>query len=144
MTIEQLDLAPEVEAKARELQQAAPGVVFLSGRRTLEAQARAMSQNTVLNRQYIRETYTSSALVRALQRWVDTHPEARSEAEIAAGLLRLMKAMPEGVVQGLSKHLTGRAFDVQPHSCTVEAIEALEPHKFLQREANLVRWHVSW
>lgn len=142
--IDRLDLAPDVAQKALALKRHAPGVVFLSGRRTLEQQAKAMAANTVRNRRYIAATYHNSHAVRLLQNWVDQHREVKSRAGIAAGLTRIMRELPEAELLSISRHLTGRAFDLEPHSAPVSAVEALEPDLFLQHEGSLLRWHVQF
>ena len=144
LTIEQMNLDPLVKLKAQALRQSAPGVVFLSGRRTLEDQARAMAGNVMQNRQYIKNTYASSVASRELQTWIDDHPEAGTAESVAAGLLSVLRALPFGQASQISRHLTGRAFDLEPGSCTIAQVLALRPRLFLTHEAGLVRWHCQW
>lgn len=144
MTISELDLQPDVRAKAEELLRAQPHVVFTSGRRTIQDQARAMSQNVVQNRRYVAETYRASRIRDMLQRWLTAHPEAVTEAQIAAGFEHILSAVPATELRHLSAHLIGRAFDIQPHSASVGAVQALGPRQFLTHEAGLVRWHVGF
>jgi V8-like Glu-specific endopeptidase len=142
--IDRLNLEADVARKAKELRRRAPGVIFTSGRRDIARQARAMAGNVVLNRRWIEQTYRSSPAIRSLQQWVNSHPSADTVDEIANGLTALMRAMPQAQLMTISKHLSGRAFDVKPNSCPVSAIEALSPRQFLQREGGLVIWHVSF
>ncbi len=144
LQIEQLGLVPSVEAKARELQAKAPSVIFLSGRRTLEQQAHAMASNAALDRQYVGRTYAHSPIALRLQRWMNQNPHATDIEHIAAGFLFVMKQCPVSELHHLSRHLTGKAFDIAPHSAPVAVIEALEPELFLQHEGALVRWHINW
>jgi hypothetical protein len=144
MTIPEMDLEPEVEAKARRLKATAPKAEFLSGRRTREAQSRAMAQNVARNREYIRLTYQDTSWTRAMQTWVDQQPRHISTEALAAGLLAIIERMPEADLPHLSLHLIGRAFDVKPGSCTEAQIMALQPGRFLTHEAGLVRWHCQW
>jgi hypothetical protein len=141
--IASLNLAPDVAKKARELNKHAPSVRFTSGRRDIAKQARAMANNIVHNRKWIEQTYRSTAAIRALQQWVDAHPSADTN-EIATGLAQVMKGMPSAQQMGISRHLSGRAFDVQPNSCPESAIWALSPRTFLQKEGGLVIWHVDF
>jgi hypothetical protein len=142
--ISRLRLQPDVEQKARQLKARAPGVRFTSGRRDLAGQARAMAGNVVRNRQWIAQTYRASDAIRQLQNWVNTHPQANTAAEIAQGLLSVMNSMSDSQRSGISRHLSGRAFDIQPGSCPVSAVQALQPQRFLTREGGLVIWHVQF
>ena len=143
-TITELNLEPDVAAKARELLASHPGVVFTSGRRTVAQQARAMSSNVLLNRRYIGATYRDSAVIRLMQQWVDTHPEAKTLTALTVGLNRILRAVPEGELSHISLHLVGRAFDVAPGSCPEQAIRDLKPTVFLTHEGGLTRWHAQW
>jgi hypothetical protein len=143
LTIAQLDLEPDVKVKAEELASKAPGVVFTSGRRTISQQANAMAQNVVQNRRYVQETYRASKLRDALQRWVDAHPTA-TEAGIANGFFHILTAWSPADLRHLSAHLTGRAFDIEPHSAPAAEVVALSPRQFLTSEAGLPRWHVGF
>src|SRR5947209_19090308 len=60
LSIEHLNLEPDVAGKARDLQHQAPGVRFTSGRRDIAQQAHAMAGHVVHNRRWIAETYTST------------------------------------------------------------------------------------
>src|SRR5438105_2468433 len=85
--IERLDLTDSVRSAAYQLKKAHPSVVFTSGRRSKEDQARAMATNVVLDRKFIEKTYKFSGLRTSCQQWVDSHPEKTTQAEIAQGLL---------------------------------------------------------
>jgi hypothetical protein len=142
--IDRLHLVPEVAAKARELWRQAPDVRFTSGRRDIDQQAHAMAARVLHHRQWIAQTYRSTAAIRALQHWVDAHPGAQTVEAIAAGLAHVMRSLPDAQLQGISRHLTGRAFDVAPHTAPVTAILDLHPRTFLQHEGGLVIWHVDF
>lgn len=152
MTIEELQLAPVAARAARLLKEKHPSVVFTSGRRNLTAQASAMASNIIgsHNRKWISQTYASSAASRALQSWVDAHPQRITQAAIAAGLLETLRALSPEVAGQISKHLSGLAFDVQPVAGAAgEAIKATMRNlpglkKFLDHEGGLVRWHVQF
>src|SRR6266849_241425 len=144
MTIEELQLEPAAEQGARLLQQKHPNIEFTSGRRDVAQQAHAMASNIVsLNdRQWIAKTYLAGA---TLQKWVDDHPSAVTIDQITAGLLETMKAMAEAELLKISRHLTGRAFDIRPVTENAAAIErdirALPGlNKFLDKEGGHVRW----
>src|SRR6185295_18754109 len=96
MKIEDLNLAPVAEAAARLLQQKRPNIVFTSGRRTVFEQARAMASNIVAsgNRRWIEQTYAKSDVRDALQGWVDAHPRATTQDQLARGLETTMNALP--------------------------------------------------
>ena len=147
--IEKLDLAPAAKAAAYELKRLHPGVVFTSGRRDTVAQARAMASNVAKKRKWIVETYKESTARAACQTWVDDHPEATTPAQIQEGLLSVFNSLTPDQLGGLSKHLSGNAFDVQPVDKDAAAIKAsirgLEGlGLFLEREGGLERWHAEF
>ncbi len=147
--IEKLDLTPVAKAAAYELRRLHPEVVFTSGRRDKAAQARAMASNVAKKRKWIVETYRESAARAACQTWVDDHPAATTEAQIQEGLLSVFNSLPADQLGGLSKHLSGNAFDVQPLVEGADAVKAsirrLEGLVlFLDREGGLVRWHAEF
>src|SRR6185295_15798653 len=146
MTIDELDLEPTAKNAATILHNKYPQLEFTSGRRSIFQQAHAMAGNVVLNRKWIGQTYLSGA---KLQAWVDKNPKARTVDAITAGLEQVMKAMPEEELVKISRHLTGRAFDVRPVTANAAAIKAdirALPglHKFLEKEGGLVRWHAQF
>jgi hypothetical protein len=146
MTIEELNLEPVAKAAATILQSKYPTIEFTSGRRGIFQQAHAMAGNVVLNRKWIGQTYLAGA---KLQQWVDQHPEAKTIDQITAGLEQVMKGMPENELVKISRHLTGRAFDVRPVTANAAAIKAdilklPGLHKFLDKEGGLVRWHAQF
>jgi hypothetical protein len=148
MTIEELQLEPIAEQAARLLQQKHPDIQFTSGRRNVTQQAHAMASNIVSlqDRQWIRKTYLAGA---KLQKWVDDHPGAVTVDQITAGLQETMNAMPEAELLKISRHLTGRAFDIKPVMQNAEAIKAdirALPglNKFLEKEGGHVRWHAQF
>jgi hypothetical protein len=148
MTIEDLKLEPVAEQAARLLQQKHPNIEFTSGRRDVAQQAHAMAGNIVSldDRQWMGKTYLAGAV---LQQWVDDHPEAVTIDQITAGLQETMSAMAEADLLKISRHLTGRAFDIRPVTENAAAIEAdirALPglQKFLDREGGHVRWHAQF
>jgi hypothetical protein len=148
MTIEELNLEPVTEQAARLLLQKHPNIQFTSGRRDVPQQAHAMASNIVsLNdRLWIGTTYLAGA---KLQQWVDDHPSAVTVDQITAGLQETMNAMPEVELLKISRHLTGRAFDIRPVTQDAEAIKAdirALPglQKFLEKEGGHIRWHAQF
>jgi hypothetical protein len=147
--IEALDLAPVAKSAAYELKRLHPQVIFTSGRRGVEDQARAMAGNVVKNRKWIDQTYHKSAVSKACQKWVDDNPDKKTKAEIQAGLKSVFDGMTPDQVSHISKHLSGEAFDVQPvaknASKVKKAIRGLKGvTKFLDKEGGLVRWHAQF
>jgi hypothetical protein len=142
-----LNLAEPAATVAAQLEAQWPGIVFTSGRRSLEAQARAMSQDIAINRRFVVQTYAASFVSNACQAWVDANPQATLPSDIAAGLLSVLDPLPDGVLSGLSKHLSGEAFDCEPATVPYEALEWLEAQalamggKLLTREGGLIRTH---
>jgi hypothetical protein len=148
MTIEELNLTPVAENAARLIHQKFPQLEFTSGRRDVPQQAHAMARNIVNtgNRQWIAGTYKAAA---KLQQWVDAHPNAKSIDEITAGLLATMEAMPEAELLKVSKHLTGKAFDIRPVTANADAIKSFIKtlpglSTFLDKEAGVTRWHAQF
>ena len=109
-----------------------------------------MAGNVVANRQWITETYADKSLSKELQDWLDEHPEATSNDDIAAGLEAVMEGWDDSKKGRLSAHFSGEAFDVQPQTeqaaeitAGAKAFAEAEGGKFLDREGGLVRWHVQ-
>ena len=146
MTIDEMNLAPTAKAAAKLLLGKHPNIEFTSGRRDVRQQAHAMAGNVTHNRKWIGNTYIKG---QKLQAWVDAHPEAVTVDQITAGLTQVMNAMSEDERSKISRHLTGRAFDVRPQKQNAKAIKAdirALPglNKFLEREGGLVRWHAQF
>ena len=143
MTIEELQLEPVAKNAATILHSKYPQLEFTSGRRSIFQQAHAMARNVVLNRKWISQTYLAGA---KLQQWVDKHPGAKTVDAITAGLEQTMKTMPEAELLKISRHLTGKAFDVRPVTANATAIKAdilklLGVINSSTKEGGLVRWH---
>ena len=147
--IEALNLAETARKAAYALKKVHPSIIFTSGRRTKDDQARAMASNVVSNRKWIEQTYANSQLRADCQKWVDDHPDKKTQSEIAEGLLSVLNAVDEAELAKFSKHLSGEAFDVQPVDADAESIKktirSLEGlSKFLDKEGGLVRWHAQF
>jgi hypothetical protein len=146
--IDALDLSPTAKAAAQELRKKHPGVVFTSGRRNVHDQAHAMASNIVSSndRKWIGKTY---AAAKKLQDWVDANPDKKTVDELTTGLEATLTGMSDAERGGVSKHLSGEAFDVQPVTKDAGAIKAdikALPGltKFLESEGGLVRWHAQF
>ncbi len=148
MTIDEMQLEPVAKQAATILKNKHPTLEFTSGRRTVRQQAHAMAGNIVVlhDRQWIGKTYLAGA---KLQQWVDQHPQAVTVDAITDGLEQTMNAMPEADLMKISRHLTGRAFDIRPvilNSKVIKADILKLPglHKFLDHEGGHVRWHAQF
>ncbi len=146
--ISSLKLSAKAKKAAEELLKQYPDIEFTSGFRTLDEQADAMAGNVVKKRTYIQNTYYASEASAACQKWVDDHPEAKTQKDIAAGLLETLKGLGSKADQ-LSKHLSGDAFDIQPVSKNAadikKAIQKLPGiKKFLDKEDGLTIWHAQF
>ena len=148
MTIDEMNLEPTAAAAARLLLQKHPNIQFTSGRRDVTQQAHAMASNIVSlrDRNWIGHTYLHG---QKLQAWVDAHPEAVTVDQVTAGLAALMNAMSDAERLKISRHLTGRAFDVRPMTQNAEAIKndirnLPGLNKFLDKEGGHVRWHAQF
>jgi hypothetical protein len=149
-SIESLKLSPKAEKAAKQLLKEYPDIVFTSGRRDLAGQAHAMAGNVVKKRDWIGKTYGSNDASKACQKWVDDHPEAKTQKQIAAGLLETLKGLGPKAGQ-MSKHLSGDAFDIRPvkDKDKAEAIkksisELPGVKQFLDHEGGLEIWHVGF
>ena len=147
--IEALKLNDVAKKAAYELKKAHPSVVFTSGFRTTDDQARAMAGNVVSNRKWIEDTYIQSTARDKCQKWVDDNPDKKTKEEIHAGLKSVMDDLTDEQLGLLSKHLSGAAFDVQPVEKdgddikkTIKGLTGLT--KFLDKEGGLVRWHAQF
>jgi hypothetical protein len=147
-SVSSLGLSATAKKAADELLKAYPDLEIISGKRDLSEQANAMAGNVVKTRDYIKNTYASSDASKACQKWVDDHPDAKSQKDIAAGLLETLKGLG-GKAGQISKHLTGDAFDVRPVTKDADAIKKTIKglsgvKKFLEKEGGLTIWHAEF
>lgn len=167
MKIAEMGLAPHVRANAEALEREFGGViVWRSGYRGLYPQARAMAANTMLNRQWIQQTYTrigrpSYDIGRQLQAWVNAHPEVTEARTLADGLYAQLLLIPHGRLISRHSYQIGDtpaalAFDLEPieHDDQLTAmgqevwdriltLPYLDPPP-MRREGGLRRWHVQF
>jgi len=149
MTLGELGLDFDTHAVAAALVEACPWVNFTSGRRTVIEQARAMAENTVKRRDWISLTYLPSPVSSALSAWVLATPEAKSVNALLSGFLPIMRKFSPEDLGKLSRHLDGRAFDVEPQQgrpgekiCGfLRAAAQSRNGKFLEREGGIQIWH---
>ncbi len=147
--IEALNLSAQTRELAYQIKDSNPTVTFTSGRRSVTAQASAMAANVVKQRKFIALTYKASALRDALQKWVDDHPAATTQMQIADGLMSVFNAADPAAVSEFSKHLGGDAFDVKPVNGAVGnniyySLKGLQTNghgRFIDNEGGLRRWH---
>ena len=149
-SIESLNLSPKAKKAAEQLQKEFPEIMFTSGRRDLAQQAHAMAGNVVKKRDWIKNTYKANDASKACQKWVDTHPDATMQQDIAAGLLETLNSLGPKAGQ-ISRHLTGDAFDILPikDSKKAEEVKAAikelpDMKQFLDHEGGLEIWHVGF
>ena len=148
-SIDDLGLIEHAKSGAQALRDQFANIIFTSGRRGVEQQASAMAGNVVRKRKWIQQTYRASAQRDALQRWVDTHPEAKTRAAIAAGLKGIMDGWTDAQKARFSKHFGGLAFDVRPVTQNAAKIKTFirrlpHLHKFLEKEGGLTIWHADF
>jgi hypothetical protein len=149
LTIEEMQLAPIMERRARELDLAFPGLIaFTSGRRSAHAQAHAMAVNHLLDpKAYLMRQYIHAAdFIAALAE----RPHADSVDEVTEVFYDLMVQNPMLVQSG---HLSGDCVDLRPMELandepTVQGglvilwIRACpDTTDFRTREGKLRRWH---
>jgi hypothetical protein len=150
MTLEALQLSPTMLRCATDLLEAFPTVVYLSGRRDLDAQAHAMACQVVTDRRWIGKTYLHAAL---LQTAVDFHPECVTVEQIQELLRQTMRGMSDDELAHVSDHLAGNAVDIMPmedadgqftptgHAVYTWIHNCLDTKTFLMREGGKVIWH---
>jgi hypothetical protein len=149
LTIAELDLAPVMERRARELELAFPGqVTFVSGRRTLHEQAAAMAANHLLDPggYLVRNYFHAAELLYDLTQ----HPDADTIEEVTEVFFQRLTANPDLVK---SPHLTGDAVDLRrmeqsdgtptvPGQAVIAWIQVCpDTVDFRMREGTLRRWH---
>jgi hypothetical protein len=147
--IESLNLSSKARKAAYNLKKAHPSIIFTSGRRSAQDQARAMAGNVIKNVRWIEETYLPSEVCTKCQEWVNIHRDKKTAEEVAAGLLTVFDTFSDTDLARFSRHLSGDAFDVQPVDKNAAAIKKTirglpEVDKFLEREGGLLRWHVQF
>lgn len=106
-----LNLAPRAEAGARSLSIQFPQLVFTSGRRNLESQAHAMATHVVDDPLWIDKTYRRG---HPLQLAVDRYRLTATRWDVNGltdALWLALRAMPSAEQMGISRHLSGHAFD---------------------------------
>lgn len=149
-TLDELDLDPIMRSRAGELLARCPWVVYTSGRRDLDAQARAMAQNHVADPQaYLMKTYRNGKLF--LASIVEMVPvDQRSVAKVAEAIKAVFIEQPEALKW---KHRDGTCVDILPledafGEPTKQGSEVMrfiqncpDTVVFLRREGGLRRWH---
>jgi hypothetical protein len=143
MTIMDMNLEPDVADKARQLEMLAANVVFTSGRRTIQSQASAMAANETESPGYIKATYAESDAKEALLAWLANNPGS-DQTTMTQGFIDVLNGLTPDQQVKISRHLTGRAFDIQPGSATEDQVNSLNPQLFLTTEGGLSRWHVQF
>lgn len=152
LSIAQMKLSRVAREGAERLQAACPWVVFTSGRRDLESQARAMAVNSLQDRRWIEKTYLSA---RPLQDWLIANPQADTVDQVSDGLYHTLLSLSDAEVAAISRHLTGDAWDVKPMvhegkatlygEKILDAMRALPGiDKVLLKEGGLIRWHAQF
>ncbi len=153
-----LNLREPAASAARALRAKFPGVIFTSGKRSLKAQAVAMSQNIVAfkkrtgkpGHQWLTSTYKSSLALSMMVDWCKSHSALISWSPISQGLLSILMALPPDEAAKISRHLGGLAFDIQPvhgpEGVAIRAAIKALPHLdlFLDHEGGLERLHVQF
>lgn len=149
-TIDELNLDPIMKRRAEELLARCPWVVYTSGRRDLQAQARAMAQNHVADPQaYLTKTYRNGKVF--LAAIVELAPvDQRSVEKVATAIRSVFEEQPDALVW---KHRDGTCVDIQPledafGDPTVKGQEVIrfiqncpDTVRFIMREGGLRRWH---
>lgn len=154
-----LNLIEPALSAAMALERRFPSLVFTSGRRDIEAQARAMAQNVAeAGNGWISRTYRPSSAITALEDAVDTLPQGSPETDYYGALYEALEAMTPEELTHVSAHLGGLAFDIKPQGTQgvgkgtiydsrvlVDFLGTFQGFdKFLTSEGGLCRWHVQF
>lgn len=121
LLLDQMKLAPNARKGAAWVMIRHPLVVFTSGRRDTQAQARVMAKNVLLygRGEWLLKTYkrqpngNPKPVISAMQHWINEHPDAMTVSQVADGLYQCMLAANTRDLSTLSKHFTGDAWDAQ-------------------------------
>lgn len=149
-TIDELELDPIMRSRAEELLARCPWVVYTSGRRDVEQQARAMAQNHIADPQtYLMSTYRNGKVF--LASIVEMAPvDQRSVDKVAGAIRTVFDEQPDALVW---KHRDGTCVDIQPLEdafgeptekgrAVVSYIQNCpDTVQFIRREGGLRRWH---
>ena len=149
-TIDELDLDPVMKYWAEELQRTFPDVVFTSGRRNLEQQARAMAVNHIeAPESFLTRTYTHGKVFLAAV--VDLPTEQQKRLDSVAGAIQsVLQENPDLLVWA---HRDGTCVDLlpmlnaekQPTKRGRQVIKWIRACPatvtFLEKEGGLDRWH---
>lgn len=140
LTIAQMKLSPFARQGAEMMQRKYPEIVFTSGRRDVFAQARAMAQNVLMERDWLVKTYKPGPVLSTLQMCVLDNPQAQTVPQLADLFYEAMLGFPTDVLMGFSRHFTGDAWDAQwpgealaPAMCA-DVLSLPHLHKLLTRE----------
>lgn len=149
MKVEDLGLTGFALTAAQEFATFFPEAIFTSGRRSKVDQARAVAQDVLLDRDFIKKTYRDGVVCREAQAWVENATAPLTLERIEAGLLEVFQSCSDIDLSHFSKHLGGMAFDVHPVTTAdgdamklmLYALATQYGGKFLEREGKLIRWH---
>jgi len=157
MKARDLGLIEPALSAAIALEQQFPEIVFTSGRRSREDQARAMAQNiAIAGSGWLRRTYKDTPIRRAISARLNVKPKMAEASQIQAAILEELNHYSDIALMGLSKHIGGLAFDLRPMvdskgrptragEAVIAAIAGLPGlQTFLDHEGGLVRWHLQF
>lgn len=149
-----LRLAPRAKTGAILLNERFPEIVFTSGLRDISKQAQVMAKNQLRDPQWIGKTYLRGA---ELQSALDANAQKVKDPKVLNEfILNYLKNQSDIWLAGLSRHLGGYAFDVEPvvdvtRIPTARGWKIVEfmrrsigAEKVLLREGNEVIWHVQF
>lgn len=156
MKAAELDLAEPALSAALHLESLFPDIVFTSGRRSREDQARAMAQNiAIAGLPWLAKTYKKSPVRDGIAAAIGRLPVPRSASAIQGAISAYFLGKPDSFVAAISRHLSGLAFDIKPmidaagvptprgERVIAEIRRLPQLDKFLDHEGGLVRWHVQ-
>lgn len=149
MKVEELGLTGMALAAAQEFSDDFPDADYTSGRRGLEAQAHAVAEDVLLDRDFVKNTYREGVVKDAVQAWIENATQPLTQDRLAAGILAVLQTFSDDDLAHFSIHLSGEAFDVRPvftprgllMKARLYELATIYGGKFLEHEGKLIRWH---
>jgi hypothetical protein len=149
---EQLNLTGSALYAATKIKEKFPKVIFTSGTRTLDSQAKAVAQNIyrTQNSGWVGATYRDSVFIRKLNQEIINNWNAikGSESLILQTVNKVFSSDNAGA-RSMSKHLTGYAFDIRVNCVNYNELNNFlktlpDFHQFLTQEGGLAVWHIEF
>ena len=149
---DQLNLTGSALYAATKIKERFPNVVFTSGTRTLDSQARAVAQNIyrLQDSGWVSATYRDSAFIRKLnQEIINNWASIKGNESIILQTVKRVFDNDNAGAKLMSKHLIGYAFDLRVNCVNYDELNSFVKtlpgfNQFLTREGGLAVWHIEF